>query len=356
MATTMGMPGLNLVFQQRAAESLSRSQRGVVALIVRDAADSGALALGSAADIPAGLTEKNRAYIARAFTGYVNCPTQVLCYVLGAEAENLTAALEFLATQEFDYLAGPPECDADDALEIATWIAEQRERYAATYKAVLPKCEADDEAVVNFVADDLVVNGVTLDGAEYCARIAGMLAGVPLTYSCTHATLDEVSDAARLTRAAMDEAVDAGKLIVYANGRTTRLGRAVNSLTSGGDSCRRKVKIIAALDMIQRDLRDLIEGEYIGKYSNSYDNRLVLLTAISEYLDTMVRAQVIRDYEVALDLEATADYLRSTGVDVSAMSEQELKAANTGSRVFLTGSLSMYDAIEDIVLNLDYGL
>lgn len=41
-------------------------------------------------------------------------------------------------------------------------------------------------------------------------------------------------------------------------------------------------------------------------------------------------------------------YLESIGVDTSDMDEQAIKEANTGSHVFLKGTISILDAIEDI--------
>ena len=41
-------------------------------------------------------------------------------------------------------------------------------------------------------------------------------------------------------------------------------------------------------------------------------------------------------------------YLESTGVDTTEMDDQAVKEANTGSRVFLKGSVSILDAIEDV--------
>ena len=46
------------------------------------------------------------------------------------------------------------------------------------------------------------------------------------------------------------------------------------------------------------------------------------------------------------------DSLQSTGVDTSKLSEQEIKEANTGDKVFLQASIQILDAIEDINLNI----
>ena len=41
-------------------------------------------------------------------------------------------------------------------------------------------------------------------------------------------------------------------------------------------------------------------------------------------------------------------YLGGIGIDTAEMSEKEIKEANTGSHVFLKGTISILDAIEDV--------
>ena len=52
-------------------------------------------------------------------------------------------------------------------------------------------------------------------------------------------------------------------------------------------------------------------------------------------------------------LKAQRDWLRENGTDVSEMSEQEIKEANTKSNVFMEGSYHILYAIEDITVNFN---
>ena len=64
---------------------------------------------------------------------------------------------------------------------------------------------------------------------------------------------------------------------------------------------------------------------------------------------------LVRDAStVDIDVAAQTTYLQSQGVDVSAMDEMAIRKANTQDQVFLTASISVLDAIEDIklVINL----
>lgn len=354
----MGRPSINIVFTSAAATAIARSEKGIVALILKDAAagEQGAHVLTNITQIPEALSADNKAYIARAFIGYVNPPKKVIVFVEAADAADLSTGLAYLATQVFDYLAGPPEISTTEATAVVIWIKAQR-ALGAVYKAVLPNDVADCEAIVNFAASGIVVGETEYTAAEYCSRIAGLIAGTPLSISCTYAPLAEVTDIDRLTPSEMDTAIDAGKFILEHDGIKVKVSRGVNSLTTTtgtkGASFK-KIKIVEAVDLITRDIRLITQDDFIGKYANSYDNKCVLISAIQDYFRSLENSGVLKAGAsvVGIDVDAQEEYLQSTGVDTSDMTEKEIKEANTGSKVFLAATLSILDAIEDIALNI----
>lgn len=101
--------------------------------------------------------------------------------------------------------------------------------------------------------------------------------------SATYAPLPELTDVDRLTRDELDAAVNAGKLALKWDGRKVKVARAVNSFvtTSQGmlDSFK-KIKIVEIMDLIRTDITATAEDSYIGKYANTYDNKLLLVTAV----------------------------------------------------------------------------
>jgi hypothetical protein len=354
----MKLPSINIAFSSAAASAVQRSQKGTVAIILKDSAANGAHALTKATDIPGTLSAANQGYISRAFLGYVYPPKKVLVYVLAAAAANLSAALDHFETlvSELDYLVGPPETDADDALEIATWIAAMRAD-GFTPKAVLPDYVADSEGVINFTTDGIVVGSTTFTTPQYCSRIAGLLAGTPMTISSTYAPLPEVSNVTRLSKDDMDTAVEAGKFIIFHDGIKVKVGRGVNSLTTltadKGEAFQ-KIKIVEAIDMIRKDIRATAEDSYIGKYANSYDNKCLLISAIKSYLSGLETAGILQSGAsvVEIDLAAQESYLQDQGIDTAAMTDQEIKEANTGDQVFFRTTIKILDAIEDIDLDI----
>ena len=357
----MGLPNIEITFQALANTAVQRLARGTVGIILKDSKDNGACELSRASQIAEKLPQlgaDNRAYIARAFLGYVDAPKKVVAYVLPDSAEDYSEALAYMATQRVDYLAGPPDIDTAGCGEIKDWVLGMREA-GATPKAVLPNTAADNCAIVNFTTEGILSGGKAYTAAGYCSRIAGLIAGTPITMSGTSAALPEVEGVDSLSKADMDAAVDAGKFIIYGDGTKVKVARAVNSLTApspakGENGSFKKIKVVEAMDMISDDIRATAQDTYIGRYPNSYENKCLLVVEISNYLKLLERDGVLASGKssVSIDIAAQEKYLTEQGVDISALSEQDIKEANTGSAVFLAAAVSIIDAIEDITLNV----
>ncbi len=378
MAEKLTMPTLTILFQQRAQTAIARSQKGVAALILRDALTAGeAWSLTSTGQIPEKLGKVNQDAVRRVFKGGVNPPRKVLVYCLGAEdtleaapqAEDGekpggteesrpgsgAAALRWLGTQKFDYLAGPADLSEAEAAVIKEWIIKKREDDHVIFKAVLPGCAANNEGVVNFTASGIQVGGDVFDAAAYCGRVAGLIAGTPMRQSVTYAALPEVEDIHRLTSLEEDEAVGRGELILTHDGEKVKFGRGVNSLTTttGRSPVWQKIKIVELLDLLQWDLRLAIQDNYIGKFQNSYDNKLLLITAVKLYLQALAKDQLIEeDFSCDIDVEEQGAYLQRAGVATAEMTEQQIREANTGTYVFLALDIRPIDAIEDVRIRI----
>lgn len=350
----MGMPSITISFTEIAATAIKRGERGIIAMIVKDehVPDENPVVCMSNEDVPKTLTKDNQEQIRLALMGYVNMPRKVITYVLPETAEDYADALNYLKTVKFDYLVVPSVETDGMATDIVSYVKTQRAANKLI-KTILPNTKADSEGVINYTTESAISGEKTYTAAQYCARIAGIIAGTPLSISATYAPLNELSDCTRLTKEEMDAAVDAGEFIIWWDGEKVKTARGVNSLTTltqGKNTQFQKIKIVDAMDMIANDIRMTAEDSYIGKYANTYDNKCLLISAIGNYFDQLVRDDVIQSYVVGIDINANRSYLKGLGKDVDAMSEDEIKTANTGSLVYLTCKLSILDAIEDIVL------
>ncbi|MDP4147719.1 MAG: phage tail sheath subtilisin-like domain-containing protein [Bacillota bacterium] len=353
----MGLPNVEIIFKQAASTAIQRGDRGVVALILKDTASAnGSFIMNGVKDIPDSLSNDNKAEIKRAFLGNVNQPNKVIAYVLGTDATDYTAAQNYFETVKWDYIA-VPDIKNEEVTAFAAWIKGCRDNKDLKVKAVLPHCTADHEGIINFDTDNIVAGTQSYSAAQYCSRIAGLLAGTPLSMSATYSVLSEVDDVPHYTKDQIDTMIDAGKFVLVNDGEKVKVGRAVNSLVTvsevkGADF--KKIKIVDIMDLIHSDIKGTIEDSYIGKVPNDYDHKCILLTGISAYFEQLEDDMLLDRgmNNITIDMDAQKEYLKGQGINADSMKDQEIKEANTGSYVFLSGNVKILDAMEDIELNL----
>lgn len=352
----MPLPKISIIFKEAANTAIKRGERGTVALILKDDVHPGANVFQTVNDIPVGFSTANQEQIQLALKGGVNPPLKVLAYVLPTSATDYNEAKTYLEGSTWNYLAVPGISTAD-ATAMATWIIGLRDTLNLKVKAVLPNTAADHEGVINFAMgeQDIAVGENKYSAAQYCSRIAGILAGNPLTISATYQVLSEVDDVPHLTNSQFDTAIDAGKLVLMNDGEKVKIARAVNSLTTltvdkGADF--KKIKLVDTMDMIYSDIKKTANDTYIGKLPNTYDNKCLLIMAIRAYYEALEEQQLLDrgKNSVDIDLAAQKIYLDSNGVDTSTMSDQQIREANTRDKVFLAGPIKIIDAIEDFEL------
>lgn len=347
----MGLPIIDISFKQLAKTSVIRSQRGIVALILKDTTKA-SLTIFNEGDIPSNLTEANQELIKDVLKG---SPNKIELYVLGSDSE-ISEALTYFEGVEFNLMC-MPSAETSDVTAIKAFIKKMNDVVKYKCDAIIANDKADSEAIINYTAKNIVVGGESVTTANHSARIAGLIEGTPLHQSITFATLSDVDAIENLTKEEADRRIDAGELILVREMGKARVARGVNSLTTLTDTkgnAFQKIKLRKTLNLIHNDLRRVIVEKYIGKVPNNYDNKCILITEIKNYLEELENEQLIEKVSyVGIDLEAHKKWLKdNTNLDVNSMTEQEIKEANTQSNVFLAISLKTLDAMEDIVIGI----
>ena len=360
----MGLPDIVIEFSKKAVVAIKNGSLGIVGIMLKDAKNNGVMVLRSNDEIPTGdsaFSPANTAHIARAFVG---APSKVIIYTMPQDAEDYTEAKKYFNSTRVHYLVGAPDISKAEATDLATWVNGLRKNSKRRPVLVVPSTTGDSRGVINFSvvnysdASKIEVGEERYTEAEYCSRIAGLLAGLDLKVSATYKPLNEVTGIPIVASdEEVDTAVDEGKLTLYNAGDRIVIARGVNSLTTVTEvetEDLQKIKISAIQDLIETDIYTTINESYIGNYSNSYDNKCLLITAIKGYLRGLEATEGGKGYLKAdsstmeLNVAKQKLYLESIGIDTSEMDEQAIKEANTGSHVFLKGTISILDAIEDV--------
>lgn len=349
----MGLPNINIVFKTKGLTAIKRSGRGVVAIVIKDDTEGGKPMeiFKSITDIDfTKFTERNYEYLKLIYEG---APSKVIVIRLETSATDYTLALTQLVNLKWNYLTIP--CiDTENLTLVSAWIKEQRGKQK-TFKAVLPNCAADHEGIINFTTDKIESNlsKTVFSTAEYCARIAGVLAGLPLSLSSTYFVLSDIYSAAVPTDP--DERIDKGELIITFDSEKYKIGRGVNSLTTftteKGEAFS-KIKIMEGVDLYNDDIRSTFEDYYIGKYRNDYDNKQAFVAAVNAYNKSLEGDILDKSYDnkTVIDVAAQKLYLESKGIDTSGMDDVAIAKANTEAKVFVAGNIKFVDAMEDLTM------
>lgn len=380
----LGMPSINISFIEAGIEAINRSQRGIVALLLEEPqatitnllkdhevtsgettttvkAIKNPFTVYTTDDIPSELTEENKDYITKTLIGYVKAPYRVKVYLMAQDEtadsteDKFANALKGLATDRWDYLAIPTITTAQ-CESVATWMKTNRDNKYKRSKVILPGYAGDYEGIINFSNTTIVTASKTYTGAQYIPRIAGLIAGTPLTISATYAPLSEVIDCDKYTLDENDEKVNKGELFVWYDGEKFKMSRAMNSLvttTQGKQEAYQTIKSVDIMDAIYDDLRKTTEDSYIGKYTNDYDNKQILITAIYGYFKELEDGRLLeKGYSnVDIDVEAVKNYQLQHGLytkeQLADMDDLTIKKLDTKKKVFLTANIKILDAMED---------
>ncbi len=348
----MGLPEVIVSFRSKAVSAIQRSQKGIVALMIQDEADAGVVEYRGIEDIQEdAYNETNTDYINKTFMG---TPTKVIVINVG-EAGTVTEGLNEIKSLKFNYLA-VPFADDEDVTSITSFIKSQRDEEKKTFKAVLANAEADHEGIINFATDGITVGDKEYTSAEYTARIAGVLAGLPFTQSATYFVMNEVDSINE--HEDPDGAIDSGELILINDGEKIKIGRGVNSLTTFTPEKSKqfsKIKIVEGMDLVKDDIRSTFNDNYVRKVINNYDNKMNFLAAINAYFQIIANDSILdinADNRADIDFGAQRLYLKSIGVNVDDLTVQEILEYNTESKVFASASVKFVDAMEDLYFDI----
>ena len=91
--------------------------------------------------------------------------------------------------------------------------------------------------------------------------------------------------------------VNEGKFFIFYDGEKFKMSRAMNSLvtTSQGKlEGYQTIKIVDIMDMIYDDIRKTAQDSYIGKYTNDYENKCLLISAILGYFKQLENERLLQ--------------------------------------------------------------
>ncbi|MDU7244977.1 MAG: phage tail sheath C-terminal domain-containing protein [Clostridiales bacterium] len=346
-------PHVDINFRDAGDTAIDKAERGVVYLLLHDPQEPqlAEKVFFSVDEIPATYAEATKQQIKLAMTGSYLAPNRVsvIFYPEESFAVEGNEALKLLGTSDCDYLA-VPGISSQAATDLGTWVKQHNESQPLhKLKAVLPNTKADNDHVINLTQPSAVTQeGETLKTADLCSLVAGMRAGCQMQFSLDRfrtSALASVPAVDMRSNQDGDNRVKNGEFFFNMDRGRVSVVADVNSLTelAGKDETYQQNKEIDVMDALYNGLKPSILDKYIGKFSNSYQNKLILVAAVDAYLKSFESAGLVEqdDSDCRIDFEAQRLYLKSINYrtldnrTVETMTEEEILKANTKDHVFL---------------------
>lgn len=353
----MGMPKVIMDFTQKALSAIKRSSKGVVGLILKDNTKTfESITYTSFADVKKedwkGINYK---IIEKTFIGL---PKKIIVVRISEGQEVTSEALGRLLSKRVDYLAFPEATGTEKTSLTSFYLNKKSEEI----KLVLVDVDtADNEKVINVKMGYVTKTNELVTKEEFSARLAGILAGLSQE---TSSTFYEIAEAGELIDEEIpsdyDVAIDNGQLVLVNDGEKIKIARGVNSLktlTESKGSAFKKIKIVEAMGLMRRDIRDTWENNYAGKVINSYMNKVMFLGAVKIYFQEVAKLGMLDssfNNTIEIDMKEQINYLK-TGAglsedEIAEMEEKDIRSYNTGSSLFAKATVKFADTMEDLFL------
>lgn len=366
----MGRPNINIAFQKAATSGIQQGTNGIICVpfvnqlfTTSQATIKHRITLNSDIDnLPETYTYKEGVSIKKILKQIWLGGVKEIVVLAFDKVKEKSAIMTELQNHNFDFLYADcliidtPNC-VTDIIAGTKDLNDVLNKMIFTIGQGIP---GDHESILNI--DSKLVNATNLTGAltkeELSARISGEIAGLSLNLAPTYRVLSDISDCTNFSGTEIDSAIDDGKITLMNDGSKVKIARGVTSLTTLGTKPTgfKKIKVTRIYYKVKKDIFQTIIDYYVGKFDNGYEDKLNLISVIQGYFETLETNKLLDKGKNSIEINISAQraYLISQGEDVSEMTEQEIKEANTAEKVFLSGKCKALDSMEDfdIIFNI----
>ena len=347
----MGLPNVIVDFKTKATTAITRSEKGIVCVVLTDATGKTVLyEYKSAADIlETDWTAENKKLLENALASGAN---KLYAVRTAAEAtfKDVKTVLDGI---KFNWICF---IDTDQASVIDYVKTRNATNTACRIKAIVTDTENIDDMHIVCLKNEKVTlaDGTEQTAVNYLPTLAGIFAGLAMDRSATYYELDDLKAVSEVSD--IDETIDAGYLVLINDYGTVKIARAVDTAQKVEIEDFKKITIVEAMDMIREDIIDSFKNYYLGKYKNSLDNQSLFVAAVNTYFRTLAGEGVLNpDYEnlAEIDVEAQRKALVDSGkTEALDWDDETVKKNPFRSNVFLKANVQVLDAIEDLTFNI----
>lgn len=358
----IGLPKISILFKGLGTSAVQRGSRGVAVLIVKD--DTSTEAFFEYRGIDEFTTEEQAKFTADNAQYIKDCLEGTPQKLIIARMDTISSLTDLLsqvkAKVTMNCWIGIAEGTVTDHDELVSFVQSSNTNDNKRYKALVYNATAsDDMHVVNFTNTDITFTDSRgkQTGNKAISYLLGYLAGLPLTMSAIAKVLSKLESV--VEPADLETAVNNGEFVLYNDESEVRVARSVNSLfTVSGDITgdMKMIHVIEILDLMYTDIYTTWNDNYKGRYPNSLDNQMLLISALNGYLQSLANDGLLdlnfnNKCNVDIDVQRLAN-LPKYGEEVYNWTIEEVLNHTVATNVHLKGQVKVLGIMEDITFGI----
>ena len=358
MSARLGLPNIDIVFKQKAVTAVQRSERGILAIVVKDSKQSQGITRFTyrrCSDVDkTSFSDDNYTDIMRAFDVAVNKVYVFRC----AGATDSKDAVKEIEKVRFNYI-----CTNDANYQQG--LANYTRQFNADSKGHKIVCvvanveTADSKYIINLKGTGgTLKDGSTVTASDYVISIASTLCNLPMNRSLTYYVFSDLAswdDTYIDDENSIDSWIDKGFLTLINDDDEVKCGRAVNSLvtfTSTDTESMSHIIIVESMNLILEDIYTTFKDYYVGKYKNTLCNQRLFISSVNSYFRTLQGEEILDDaYDnhAEVDVEAQRNAWTSIGkTEAEDWTDYKVQQMSFRTNVFLAGDVKISDCMEDL--------
>lgn len=360
MATSIGLPKIDIIFKGVGASAVKRGARGAAVLILKDDTEGVPAKYYKTiedfgADEQKKFTSDNQQLIKDVFEG---TPSKVYVFKLTTEgvAEDLLKQIGGVV---------PRNCwlgtsDATIQKALVTWAKAKNKNEQKRYKVITHKeVGADDMHIVNFTNEKVTwadEKRGEVAGNLVVPYLLGFLAGISINMSAIAFELTKFKSVVEPEE--IETKIGAGEFILFNDEGIVKVARAVNSLATTGQDITKEmchINTVEKMDLIFCDILETWNRNYKGKYPNILNNQMLLISAINGYYKELARDYILDpNFEnismVDIEKQRIENYPKYGQEVVDTWDDLKVRQMTVGTNVFLKSKIKISGIMEEFIL------
>lgn len=335
------LPTITVDFREQADTAVARSANGILCVVASETALTNAdiATYTNVSQVPASkYSTANTKAIKAAFRSV--SPRKVI--VIAKKTFPTNAELDGLV---FSWIVG-----ITDSSSVVSYVAAYNSgnSHPRKIKAVSAYVEdvvdgANDHVAV--LANQTITTETDLDVSSVRVMIAAMMCACPITESVTYKAVPGI------ITASVPASTDGNYIYLVNDDGVIRIARG--AFFNGS-----KIAVTEAKDIIREDVIRTFKNQFLGRKRNSAENQGLFCAAVLGYLRDLAKNGVINpdaEVSVEIDTDAMREAWEAEGVDVTGLTDAQVRAKPYKSTVFVVARCTILDVIEDLTFVVELG-